>query len=104
MADRELGGNIVLADFDLDEQEMIVIKKLVGNYAKRIRNFTDYEELKLELKSHQKNKDRKKYEIKANLVFKGNRANSEIDGLNPFIMIDKVMKKILAEVEHIIRK
>ena len=56
MVERELGGNIVLVNFNLEEQEMIIVKKIVGNYAKKIRNYQDYQEIKLELKTHKKGK------------------------------------------------
>jgi hypothetical protein len=101
--DKELGGNIVLSNFDLDDQEMVVAKKLVGNYAKKIKNFHDYDELRLEMKTHDKGKT-KKFEIKGALIFNGNRANSQAIGFNPFVLIDEVLSKILNEVEHNVRK
>lgn len=103
MAETTLGGNIVLSGFDLDDQEMIVVKKLVGNYAKKIKNFHDYEELKLEMKVHDKGKT-KKFEIKAFLLFNGNRATSETVGFNPFVLIDEVLGKVLREVQHKVKK
>ena len=103
MAENTLGGNIVLSNFDLDDQEMIIVKKLVGNYAKKIKNFHDYEELKIEMKVHNKGKT-KKFEIKAHLLFDGNRAVSETVGFNPFVSINEVLEKILQEVQHKARK
>jgi len=104
MADRELGGNIVLVDFSLEDQEMIIVKKIVGNYARKIKNFVEYQELKIELKSHQRNKGAKKYEMKASLIFDGERLNSEVSGLNLFVVLSEIMNKLLSEVEHKIKK
>lgn len=99
----ELGGNIILSNFELDGQEMVVAKKLVGNYASKIKNFHDYEQLKLEMKSSNKGKT-KKYEIKGLLIFNGNRLSSEATGFNPFVLLDEVLGKLLKEIEHKIGK
>lgn len=104
MKDRELGGNIVLVNFDLEEPEMIIIKKIVGNYAKKISYIKEYQDLKIELKTHQKGKGHKKYEIKASLNFDGENINAESEGLNTFMVLSEAMSKLLSEVEHKIRK
>lgn len=103
MADKELGGNIVLSNFELDGNEMVVVKKMVGTYAKKIKNFHDYEELKLEMKVIDKGKT-KKFEIKGLLLYAGNRASSEAMGFNPFVLINEVLEKILNEVKHKVKK
>lgn len=102
MAVEELGGNIILSDFNLDKQEMIVAKKMAGKYAEKIRHFTPYQELKLEMKKHQR--ERRKFEIRALLTFDGGKAIADEEGDNAFVILDEVLKKILAEVEHKIRK
>jgi hypothetical protein len=103
MTDEELGGSIVLSNFELDGSEMIIVKKLVGNYAKKIRNFHDYEELKLEMKTIDKGKT-KRFDVNARLMYGGNRANSSAEGFNPFVIINEVLEKILKEVEHKVKK
>ncbi len=103
MVNQELGGNIVLSNFDLDEQEIIIAKKLIGNYAEKIRNFGDYEELKIEMKTHLKGKN-KHFEIKALLLYNGNRASAEANNTNPFVAISEILEKILKEIEHKIKK
>jgi len=50
----KLGGNIVLVGFSLDPAEMIIVKKIVGHYAKKIGEQTEYSELKVTLKQSQK--------------------------------------------------
>ena len=37
----ELNGSIVLSNFKLDETELIVAKKIIGNFAEKIRNFQE---------------------------------------------------------------
>lgn len=102
MVEKELGGNIVLSDFNLDKQELIVAKKIAGKYAEKIRHFTEYQELKLEMKEHQR--ERRKFGIRALLTFDGGKAVAEEEGDNAFVILDEVLRKILAEVEHKIKK
>tara|TARA_Y100000310_G_C20465434_1_gene707389 strand:- start:265 stop:621 length:357 start_codon:yes stop_codon:yes gene_type:complete len=54
--DQKLGGNIVLSGFSLESIEMIVIRKIVGTYAKKISEKIDYQELKVTLKTTRKQK------------------------------------------------
>jgi len=103
MVTTELGGNIVLENFEIDNQEMIVVKKIIGNYAKKIRYFKEYQELKLEMKTHLKAKNRH-FEVKALLTFDNGTASSESQGLNFFVLINEVLEKILQEVKNKIRK
>ena len=88
---QELGGNIILENFDLDSSEMVIARKMTGKYGEKIRNFTDYTELRLEMKSHKKTKQ-KTFEIKGLLLFDGDRAVSESQGFNPFVLINEVLK------------
>ena len=99
MADNELGANITLSNFDLDNQEIIVVKRLVGKYAEKIRYFQDYKELKLEMKTHLKGKNRH-FEIKAMVAFGNEIANAEAQGVSPFVLVNEVLEKILSEVKH----
>ena len=82
---------------------MIVLKKLIGNYAKKIRNYTDYNELKLEMKSHEKGNN-KIFEINALVIFNNERLSAKAEGYNPFVLIDDVLKRLIKETEHKIRK
>ena len=47
----ELGGSIVLENFEnIDKGNLVVIKKIVGNYTKNIQNkYKDYKKIKLSL-------------------------------------------------------
>jgi len=103
MVDEELGGNIILSGFDLDNQEKIIVKKMSGKYVEKIRNLAEYDELKLVMKSHLENKT-KKYEVKGLVIFGGNKAESEAQGFNVFVLIDEVMQKIINEIERKVKK
>lgn len=103
MVAEEIGGNIVFEKFDLDSDELLVAKKVVGKYAEKIRNFVEYNEIKLEMRSHLKATN-KHFELKGHVLFNGNKVLSEAEGRNPFVLIDEVMAKMLQEVEHIVKK
>ena len=99
MTREELGGNIVLSNFDLDIPEKTIVRKLVGKYAEKIRNSTEFQELKLELKKHQK-QDKESFEINVHLTADGRDFSSESQGLNVFVCIDESLKKIIQEVKN----
>lgn len=101
--ERELGGNIRLIGFELDESELIVAKKMVGNYATKIRHIRPYEEIRVELKIHEK-QNKQDFEIKVHVLFDGFDVVSEYRDENPYNAIDKVMKKVLEETEHKVGK
>ena len=99
---QELGGNITLSGFDMDGSEMVIVRKMVGHYASKIRNVREYKSLELESKTHKKLKKRE-FEIRAHIVFDGFFVSSELRGENPFNTIDLVLKKCLSETEHKIK-
>jgi len=99
----ELQGNILLEKFELDDEEMLVARNLVGKYAEKIKRVTEYQQIKLEMRVHQKGKN-KHFEIKAHLDYSRGRAVSENQDTNPFVAIDAVMEKLLNEVNHAINK
>ena len=96
-----LGGNIQLTGFrDIDSSSMIVLKKIIGNYAKRIAELTKkLETLHITLKPvHQREKS-EKYEVHAMIVDDGKVYASEITERNLFVAIDSVLKKIVNELD-----
>ncbi len=99
MAREKLGGNIVLSGFDIDNAEKIVIKKMVGKYAEKMRHFAEYQEILLTMKKNKENKT-ERYEINGLAVFDGGRAEASAEGFNPFILINEVMQKIIKETEN----
>ncbi len=96
----ELGGNITLVGFkELDYAEMVVIKKIVGNYARKLSEKEPINNLTLNLKQiHHTSEDSSKFELKAKADVNGSIFNSEVVDYNLFIGIDNIMKKIESQV------
>ena len=97
MADTiELGGNIKLDGFnDLEHAKLIVVKKLTGNYDRKMQEKNkDFEGLSL----HLKNVHESKIEIQAKALVKGKPHNAEVTDFNLFFVLDKVLAKILQEI------
>lgn len=103
MVKEEFGNDIIFEKFDLDSDELIVAKNIVTKYAEKIKNFVAYQKIKLEMKSHLKAKN-KHFELKCHVLLDGDEALSEAEGRDPLALIDEVMKKILGEIEHKIKK
>lgn len=92
----KLGGNIELAGFkQLDRDTMVVLKKIVGNYAKKFaESSASFEKLSLKMKLVHVKEKSEKYELKGMILDGGKRYNSEITDRNLFFAIDKVFKNI----------
>lgn len=100
----ELGGNIKLVGFkDLEPLKLIVVKKMIGTYAKKISDHVaEFQELSLHLKPIHENPDKEnniKYELQAKVIIEGKPYNSEITDFNLFFAIDKVLTKLTEVVE-----
>ena len=96
----ELGGNITLAGFkDLDHAELIVVKKMIGSYARKMSESVEgFENLNLTLKDVHKTPKSQKFEIHSKLSAKGKPVTSEVIDRNLFVAIDSSLKKILASI------
>jgi ribosome-associated translation inhibitor RaiA len=96
----ELGGNIVLVGFKpLDYAELIVIKKIVGNYARRFSDtFEGFEQLSLTLKEVHKTVKSQKYELNAKVMVKGRPYTSEVVDRNLFVALDSALQKVNEEL------
>ena len=92
----ELGGNITLVGFkEIEFAELSIVKKLVGNYAKKISSTKPITNLTLTVKQiHHTDENSSKFELKAKLDLDGKIYNSEITEYNLFIGIDNILKKI----------
>jgi ribosome-associated translation inhibitor RaiA len=96
-----LGGNIQLSGFkDVDHSEMIVVKKLVGSYA---RKFSDrhekFQSMHVNLKHVHKREKSEIFEITGRVILDGNAFSVDHDDRNLFFCIDSVMKKLELLVE-----
>ena len=97
----ELGGNITLVGFkELGYAEFVVVKKVVGNYARKFSEKTPFTNLRLTLKPIHKTTDEvTKFEIKANLEIDGTHYHAELVDHNLFIAIDTILKKLEAQLK-----
>jgi len=95
----ELGGNIKLDGFrELDPPSLIIIKKLVGNYAKRIgEDATPFSELMLQLK--ESNEKERKHTLVASLITDKKKFSSESTEQNLFFAIDTVLNGIYTDAK-----
>jgi len=106
-----LGGNISLVGFGiLDQSEIEVVKKIVGNYVKMMNNEGSYKEMKLKLKRHQKG-NQWLHEVMGEAIFREGKFAATVgdkgthtNAWNPYSAISEVCEKILAELRHKIKK
>lgn len=92
----ELGGNIQLTGFsDLDGGKLIVLKKIIGNYAKKLSECcNNFEQLSLTMKHVHETEGSKMYELHAKLMNGGSPIVGEASDRNLFIAVDAVLKKV----------
>jgi len=97
----ELGGNIELVGFEeIDGGSMIVVKKVVGNYAKKFSEICkQFQNLKVTLKKVHEREKSEKYELQGKLVNDGKVFNSEMTDMNLFFALDKILKAMETEVK-----
>jgi ribosome-associated translation inhibitor RaiA len=92
----ELGGNIVLTGFaDLDFTELIVVKKIVGQYARKIADRPPgFSRLNVVL--HRKPSHS---EIEVHMDTEGRTLSSHAEGHNLFVVLDQGFKKLETQIE-----
>lgn len=98
----ELGNNIVLSGFkEVDKSSLVVVKKLVGNYARKINNLHgEFRKLILHVKDIHAKEKSEKYEVTGKLEFdNGDMFNSEVVDMNLFFAIDKALSILRLECE-----
>jgi ribosome-associated translation inhibitor RaiA len=95
-----LGGNIELSGFkEIDGSSLIVVKKIVGNYVKRISEKTpDFEKLHLVMKEVHKTPSSEKFELHAKATVAGKVITAEVTELNLFVAVDVALKKLESEM------
>ena len=96
----QLGGNIELAGFrDIDGASMVVLKKIIGNYGRRMSEISDkFEKLSITMKPIHETEKSSKYEVHAELINGGKPVVSEVVERNLFVAIDNALKKIVNEI------
>ncbi len=98
----ELGGNIELSGFrDMDGASMIVLKKIIGNYARKFSDSCEnFERLSVVMKKVHEREKSEKYEIHVRLLDNGDSHASEVTDFNLFFAIDSALKKVENALEH----
>lgn len=95
-----LGGNIELAGFkDLDGGSAVILKKIIGNYARRFSEICEkLELLKLQMKRIHEREKSEKYELHGFVIDNGKRYTASVADANLFFALDKVLKKLESEI------
>lgn len=95
----KLGGKIMLVGFSLEPTEMIVAKKIIGNYVKKISEKTDYEEIKITLKKTQKAQSFL-HEININVRTGKGILSSDTVNNNLYTALSEALDKVYSQAEH----
>lgn len=95
----ELGGNIKLDGFNsVDPPTIIVVKKMIGNYAKKISdNITQVDELLIDLK--ESDMENKIFILNATLTSEEEKFDSEVQDINLFFALDRAMQEIMKKAQ-----
>lgn len=87
----KLGGNIVLEGCDnLEPATLIVLKKMVGNYARKISDKQVFDELKINLENNPG-----KYKLEAVLERAGDKNVKTAEDSNLFFALDNALKELI---------
>lgn len=97
----QLGGNIELSGFSvLEGGVMIVLKKIVGNYAKKMgEKAKGFEKLSLTMKTVHAKEKSEQYELHAKMIDNGQAITSSVIDRNLFVAVDSSLKKIINQVK-----
>lgn len=92
----QLGGNIELSGFrTVDRSSFMIVKKIVGNYARKFSDAHDtFEKLSLSLKPIHANEHKSKFELHALLIHSGQTKSAKEVDHNLFFVLDRTLKKI----------
>ena len=93
----KLGGSIELSGFSLfDAGAMIILKKIVGNYARKMSDGSkSFEALKLRVKKVHSNV----YELNCQMADSGKTYTSSVEDRNIFSAVDSALKKITEQMK-----
>lgn len=97
----QLGGNIELSGFgEMEPGSMVVLKKIVGNYARKFSSKCEsFEKLFLRMKKIHETESSKKFEIHGMVIDKGKTYTSSLTDRNVFVVVGSVLKKIENEMK-----
>jgi len=97
----QLGGNIELSGFNaLEPGVMVVLKKIIGNYARRMSDkCRGFEKLSLTMKLVHAKEKGEKYELHAKMLDNGKPYNAASVDRNLFVGVDIALKAIMNSLE-----
>ena len=97
-----LGGIIELSGFkNLDRATMTIVKKIVGNYARKLSDsIQGFEKVSINLKQvHGESQTEKgSFEINAKVIIEGNPVMASVSSHNLFIGLDEALKKVEKQI------
>jgi len=102
MVTLELGGNISLSGFsDRDFTEMIVVKKMVGQYARKLTDHVQgFSKLSITLKDVHAVEGHGRVEITTKVDVDGHSYAAETEGHNLFIVLDEGLKRVMEQIQQ----
>lgn len=97
----QLGGNIELSGFkEVDGGSMVILKKVVGNYVKKMTDMAEnFEKLSLHMKTVHGTEGSEKYEVQAKLMDNGKAITSEVTERNLFVTVDQALNKVMNSMQ-----
>lgn len=95
----KLGGNISLSGFSLEPIEMIVVKKIIGNHAKKISEKINYQDIKITLKKTKKMKSFL-HEISASIKTDQGVIAADASNNNLYTALSEALNKVYNQAEH----
>ncbi|MBI2671295.1 hypothetical protein HYX18_04960 [Candidatus Woesearchaeota archaeon] len=91
----QLGGNITLDGFELEPSTLVIVKKIVGNYAKNIyTNISNFENLSIKLKQNHPIK-----EIESSLLIDNNEVSVVASDPNLFFALDRSLAMLVKKAK-----
>lgn len=95
----KLGGNIELSGFrDIDPANMVVVKKIVGNYAKRIKELLPNSDILSITTKPVHSEESDMFEVHAKLIDSGRPISASVTERNLFVAIDNALKKVVNQI------
>lgn len=98
MKEQKLDSNIILSGFSSEPSEMVVVRKIIGVYAKKISEKISYREIKVTLKQKEKAKTFL-HEIHVDVVA-GKVLSAGAENYNLYTALSEAFTKVFQQAEH----
>ena len=97
----QLGGNIELSGFRaLDTGSLIIVKKILGNYARKMQSVCgNFERLAVTMKPVHSTEASTKFEVHGKVIDNGIAHVAAVTDRNLFVVLDLVLKKIEGKIK-----